>query len=440
MAYHIEFILFELIKFYQENTKEDTINLEDLKEAFYTLQDSINKRENLNEKSSFEEALEALEEICLDSIRLTDTDLTIEDINIIFNELLLKFENLTAIDASVEDYVANICIYKALHIPLPLHETKDYFAINNHIIQIYILLAKYELEKKDPKLLLFELHLLLTSLHNMIENTNKEMLNKLKVCCAYYKNLYLLDTNSPYQNAAWHIILFGETSSQIKSLGYRKLMEEISLRELELVEEESKEETENLEPEEEEAFDRKEKEDFLDEEELIDDFSLNLEDEDTIFLGILLYDLNTIINIGKDFLPKEVLEKLTVKAYFLLSLPELADSESIFIERREIARPVISDLMRIQASFKNYNEKALACSEEFNHQDKEIINNEALYTHLIICALFIRTFLELSNEEEIKNQIKNQLINANFYKNPAYSMITNLIDNIIFSENLKYTR
>jgi len=441
MKYHVECLLFELIKLYQESTKEDTISLDRLRNAFYALQDLINKRDEVTETWVFEDALEALQDCCSESIRVTDDELIIqEDLEILYDEILLSIEKLSAIDASMDTYAANIKIYQELQIPIPLTETSIYFEINLQIMQIYLMLANYELKGKENKILRLQLHFLLTSLQDIMEKTDRDKLNKLKVACAYYNGLYLSDENAPHLKS-WNIALFGN-NLQLKSLGYKKLLEEISLRELELDEDEEREPIDELDEErefmpDEEGFDESnDPDDYSD----IEEEEMSLEDEVTLFLGTLLYDLNSVIKMFKTSLPEEIIEGLTIRAYLLLSLPELEDAESVFIKENQISRPIINPLNKTQSSFNMFYQRALQCSQELYYQDCDILKNSNLYTTLIISALFIRCLLKVSPNEDRKEQIKMYLTQENKYKNPTYSIATKLIDDIIFNENLDFSR
>ena len=60
MPYHTEIMILEILDLYNRTTEEDSINLELLEQAFYSAQDLINAREELEINNSFDEELDNL--------------------------------------------------------------------------------------------------------------------------------------------------------------------------------------------------------------------------------------------------------------------------------------------------------------------------------------------------------------------------------------------
>jgi len=142
MPYHTEIMLLEIFDLYNRITNKESINLEILERTFYSFQDLINTREELEVNNNFDEEFENLLDKLSDYFTLDDEELIYnEDIDIIYDQLLLEFEcednELTYLDNYLGDYLENIIIYKDLELPIPINETKDIFSINQNIVSLY---------------------------------------------------------------------------------------------------------------------------------------------------------------------------------------------------------------------------------------------------------------------------------------------------------------
>ena len=60
--------------------------------------------------------------------------------------------------------------------------------------------------------------------------------------------------------------------------------------------------------------------------------------------------------------------------------------------------------------------------------------NDEVQADMITSALFIKTFLELCINEEMKYDIENKIIHSGFYKSDDYQFASSLVDEIIFKE------
>lgn len=428
MKYHIELLLFELINLYYEVTKEESIPLFSLEKAYNIIKKLIKEKENINIES-FQESIDLLQDKCPNSLEIKEDAIIIKDnISFVYSEIQLGISHITLLDQEIISYVETLTVYQALNLKIPFNKVKNYFFINEQIIKTYCLLAKYELENKNQNVLLFQLNILLTTLDELMGKASMTTIRDLRICCEAYEQSLPKDSfDTPWEN-----VLFAKR--EVEKINCLKLYELLTLREIELnSQEEDREVDINREPSkiigvpnQNIIYDQ----DFaIDTEEKID-----AQDGTVIFLGLYLYHLNTFINIWKSTLPHKIIEKLTLKAYLLLSLPELSDIESIFIERREIASPIITKEYYSDKTFEAFTLKLKKIN--LNYKDQDLKNNIELYTKLIINIIFIKTYLDLTEKEEIINNITKQ----SFYKKEDYQIVTNLIEQFLLNDNLEYIR
>ena len=71
--------------------------------------------------------------------------------------------------------------------------------------------------------------------------------------------------------------------------------------------------------------------------------------------------------------------------------------------------------------------------QDLNCLDRNITSEK--YASMIMSAIFIRTFLDLSIDKEKEQEIARQITSRDFYKQTSYSTASFLIDNIIFYQN-----
>ena len=221
MTYHTEFMIVAILNIYESMTEESSINLETLERAFYTFQDILNSKEHLETAFVFEEELENLVET-IPGFSLEADELVIDDITIIYDELLLKYPITTEIDGYLDEYVQNLAIYQDLELPIPLEDTKEFFALNERILKLYIGASMNEFEGKDNRALLLTIKLLKNELEEKVDNADEVMINKIKICLAYHNGMILSENEEHFTNSAWKVILFGNRN-QLKQLSYDKL-------------------------------------------------------------------------------------------------------------------------------------------------------------------------------------------------------------------------
>jgi len=224
MSYHTEIMLFEILYLNYNITKSFSINKDLLEEAFYNLQDIINNNEDLAINNIFDQELDNFIEQLPDYISVEEDEVIInDDLDIIFDELIQIYPTLTEIDYDIQEYVHNLIIYNSLNLPIPLTETKELFDLNRKIIQLYLIIAEQDFNNKNNLISILYLKNLINQFKDILNKLDDTMLNKIKMCCAYYNNEYLEDEKEYFINSDWSIILFSNKTNQIKSLSYNKL-------------------------------------------------------------------------------------------------------------------------------------------------------------------------------------------------------------------------
>lgn len=427
MPYHTEILFFEIFKLYYSVTNTNSLKMETLEEAFYSLQDIINSKEELAINNIFEEELQNLFETLPEAFTFEDDEIIInEDIELVFDQILMKFPTLKPIDFSIQEYIQNIIMYDSLNLPIPLQDTQELFNINRRIIQIYLSIAEHDFKDLPFLNIIKYLNDTTNTFKEKLNELDNTMLNKIKMCCAYYNSLYLQDEETFFTNANWYIILFSNNAEQLQCLGYDKLEYMTEMIDFEMNQE--NEEIIN---------------DFLDsenDEEYITYIeSDNTIDEIPLFLTYYLIYLNNFIRNNRAILRKEVLENLLIKKYFLLSIPDLSNIEEYYLENYTIDTlelPEISKDWFTETSFETLLSTVMECALSLDYSDEDLKNKPYLQAKIIINSLFIKCFLELSVNENDKKNVLDLIINTHYYKDQNYLITSNIIDEIIFNNNL----
>ena len=127
----------------------------------------------------------------------------------------------------------------------------------------------------------------------------------------------------------------------------------------------------------------------------------------------------------------EVKTNLNIKKYLLIAIqPEM---EEYYLENGTIDTLKLPELKQEWINDQSFTSLYLIATESvdsFNYMDATITNE--IYADMIIRGLFIRSFLDLCGNNENLEDIKARICNSNFYKNPNYSVATNIVDDIIF--------
>ncbi len=406
---HSEFLFFDLIKLYKNTTDEDSVNLKRLEEAFYTLESLISDGIGIYLDYVFEEELEKLESVHDDLFVIDEDCIGFIDVDIDFieNELLRSYtDEEVRLDAAIPEFVYNICIYHALGIDPPLNEYEELFNDNATVIQNYLMLAYQENQNGFISKYSF---MMLKAFREYLEH----QLNGLKVLdvakvnavAAHYNNLFLLDSDSDYVNANWYVVLFGKSENQMKSLYYDRIYHFVN-------------EEYGYDEEEEEVT----SEDIPREATYIDEVDFFVH-----YFTILFKDYLLLLDKGS------VKDILTTKKYLLIAIsPKL---EEYYLETGSIDDldfPPLKKEWLTDTSFNYFYLIAVEQLSSFLCKDADI--QDEVQADMITSALFIKAFLNLCINEEMRKDIQDRIIYSAFYKNPDYSFATSLVDDIIFKE------
>ncbi len=412
MYFHAELIIFEILNLYYTTTGNNEISTDILKEAFYTFISLVNKKEYISITYDFDSELEKL----MDEDLLNESDgiTTItNDLESFYIALVNKIGILTAIDMNLANHIHDTVMYDILGLEFNESETEEIFLLNRKIMSLYLLLALQEYQGNDQSLSIEKINDTLREFQVTLSSLDDETLTKVRIACSYYSSIHKLDGDDNYLNEDWNIALFSSDENQIKMLRYAQIMYLTS----NCVEEDEK----------------------IKEEETADTLEVEFENDDlSTFLGNYFYLLNSYLLEYPNTMGREA---LIIKKYLLLSLPELNNISFYLFTNPDaiIEMPPIDKSDLTDESFEEVKPKAFECALEFFIKDGKA-NKDYSYSKLIIKALFIKNFLNLSINENSKKELINILINSPFYKNPLYQVCTYIIDEIILKNEKERTR
>ena len=404
---HSEVLFLKLIHLYQIFTDETKVDIESLEQAFNSLVYLCSNHTDIPVELDFLEELKKLEENYDDLFLIDDDFVGFKDYDALTMHIMI-FEQIqdeaTELDQEIDSIIQNFIIYQDLHIPIPFNEYEYLFQINSNIIFYHLVLANKEsnntCQLKDAKLLKFftellDYHLLLLDEEDYI---------KVNSILTYYNQKYLSD--NMFHNANWHVAMFGNNVAPLYyDRVFRSLNEEIVL------------------------------EDYQDEENELDNL---IEFDDTEYLDEQNYFISIYTFRLEEFLPavtdKRVRELLNVRKHLLMTIN--SDMENDYAETGTIdisKMPKTDESLFTNDSFSSFYSIVLERIQDLNCLDRNITSEK--YASMIMSAIFIRTFLDLSIDKEREQEIARQITSRDFYKQTSYSTASFLIDNIIFYQN-----
>ena len=404
---HSEVLFLKLIHLYQIFTDETKVDIESLEQAFNSLVYLCSNHTDIPVELDFLEELKKLEENYDDLFLIDDDFVGFKDYDALTMHIMI-FEQIqdeaTELDQEIDSIIQNFIIYQDLHIPIPFNEYEYLFQINSNIIFYHLVLANKEsnntCQLKDAKLLKFftellDYHLLLLDEEDYI---------KVNSILTYYNQKYLSD--NMFHNANWHVAMFGNNVAPLYyDRVFRSLNEEIVL------------------------------EDYQDEENELDNL---IEFDDTEYLDEQNYFISIYTFRLEEFLPavtdKRVRELLNVRKHLLMTIN--SDMENDYAETGTIdisKIPKTDESLFTNDSFSSFYSIVLERIQDLNCLDRNITSEK--YASMIMSAIFIRTFLDLSIDKEKEQEIARQITSRDFYKQTSYSTASFLIDNIIFYQN-----
>lgn len=404
---HSEVLFLKLIHLYQIFTDETKVDIESLEQAFNSLVYLCSNHTDIPVELDFLEELKKLEENYDDLFLIDDDFVGFKDYDALTMHIMI-FEQIqdeaTELDQEIDSIIQNFIIYQDLHIPIPFNEYEYLFQINSNIIFYHLVLANKEsnntCQLKDAKLLKFftellDYHLLLLDEEDYI---------KVNSILTYYNQKYLSD--NMFHNANWHVAMFGNNVAPLYyDRVFRSLNEEIVL------------------------------ENYQDEENELDNL---IEFDDTEYLDEQNYFISVYTFRLEEFLPavtdKRVRELLNVRKHLLMTIN--SDMENDYAETGTIdisKMPKTDESLFTNDSFSSFYSIVLERIQDLNCLDRNITSEK--YASMIMSAIFIRTFLDLSIDKEKEQEIARQITSRDFYKQTSYSTASFLIDNIIFYQN-----
>ena len=417
MILHSDIMIYELLELYFNITNESTINISNLKDAFNTLQSIINNYENTQINLNFEKSLENFCSKYQDYLDIFNNTLIInEDLDDLLDAIIDINIEYSELDATILEYKENIAIYKALDLEIPHEEMQNFFKINKEMIEVYQNIAELETEGITNNLAIYYLRKLKILLYQEFKSITPNTLIKLKMCCADLNNC-LDPEKEGIENSNWYLALFGKYQ-ELKKLNYAKI--EYLCSEIEY---------------------------FF---EIISDydeppitiqeyFTKNINDlednnELNIFLTNLFINIHNFINNTP--LSTSIKKTLTIKKYQLLSTPPLKKIENTYLSTGTIPQttPNIPKETLTKSSFNVLFNIVIKSVLSLDYSNDEINENPELYSLIILHSHLIKTYLELSLNEDYKKQITDLITTSRFYNNKEeFSISISIINDIIFN-------
>lgn len=412
-------ILIELIKFYYYSTDKTSINIDKLKDAFYIfyklLIDELELKENIPD---FKASLQELLEVFSSFFDLNNNELLFQRLEEL-NQVIQTFMEHPPYIQIIRDLVFYTEIYSIFNIQINYSDLTDYFEANKKILKIYTKLAYEEYKNLNQKSTINELKNAIEEFQEMLTSSDLSTLTKLFIAMHQLdqKNEYDLDNSEEH---SWEIILFSKQQNIWHVLTYYNL-DYYGKQIYDNLQENPSEETTNV---------------FLQE------TSSPQLYEPTNFLTLFLIYLDRFLKTTPNFPSKD---SLIIKKYLLLSSDELEPVQNHFLMYHNLdSLTITKDDEKSKEDYIDMADRATAAAYHLNYKDSEIMNEPTLYAQTIINAIFIKCFLTLSGNDELKENIIRNITTPTdhpiFYKEKEYQIVTDIIDSIIFSESLEKNR
>lgn len=364
MLYHTEILIMQIIKLYCHTTGKYKIPLNYLEDAFYELQDIMNKGQNLSEDKIFEVELDKLLELFND-IEFTDEELIIygetEDLESILQEELSPL----LYDKYLSYYAFNYAVIKALKIAIDSEEVEAIIEKNKRTMALFIRMAQEELKNIPNSETLLELNESFDELIEIFESLPEEMITKIKVYCAILNKDRFKNEDKENVDDTWHIVLFSNDPNQIERIIYDRIDFWCYMCEEEEIED--------------------------DQEPIMSDIDYFLK---TFFNNLCAYLENNPNTFGK--------EALTIKKYLLLSLPELDEIRDIYLETKDIEKTKIETPYPFSEDhFNSLLETIFECIQNLKKPNKKLVG-----------ALTVSGIYKAEGYESVTSIIDNLIFNS----------------------------
>ena len=411
MILHGIMVLFELINFYVTITDDDTIDINDLEEAYNILTTKMINIEQAKLDHNFNDTLNNLLDNYSDYLYLDNDNLIIgDDLTILYDEIASNI-TISCNDDILQEMVLDTRIFDILDIPVPLEEYENIFNINKEITNTYKLIAQDETNNILNIINIIYLKQLIKKLNDKVCCLTILDDIKIKMCIAHFNKILNDDTYSN-ENFGWYIALFNDDLLSV--LDYDRTSYLVD--EVDVIDDDTDEDNEDI---------------IKNNHQTINNLNM-FNYENTYFLASLFLQIN---NYLKQDLPYNIKQKLTLKKYLFLSTPDLKNMEDYFLKHYNFDNMNLPEFTNYEPKdrFSTLHNDTLKCILNLDYQDKEI--NDDIYTKIIISLLFIKNYLELSLNKTRNEEIINTIIYSKFYQNHNYSIVNNLLNTLIFNNS-----
>ena len=386
---HFEYIIYHIIETYYKFC-DYYIEIDILENAFDTFIKNYNYYENTKYNFDFNKCLK-------DFIKTYNIEVQNYQLIVNVEELFVSiYENVycSEKDKLIPDYTNDITMYEALEIPIPLEETKEYFDLNKEIVEIYNNINKLAQRDINIPALTSRLNEKIKTLEAKFnEVTYEDQLNIYLSIAKYNENLKKAD--NIFENCDWYQTLFGDTTFAEKILSYSHVVRYYA-----------------------DSFSH--------------DSQLNL-DKYSTFINCYIIYLNKYIKSVNDNCTKHY---LIDKLYHLLPSNRAMYAENYFINNNTLdglAEPIADKLEDKNVFMISLVPIINGCFSRINHTDAEINQNKNLYPEIILNILFIKCYLNNTEEDVIKMKLFDKMQNSNIMTSPnQYKIVSQLLYSIIF--------
>lgn len=417
---HSDILFIELIRLYVLSNDTNTISKNALENALAILIEIVEEETNSDIYYDFEEELNEFLDKYSDFFNESTKDITItEDIEIIY-ETILKSLKPNTIDFDISRLIYNTDIYKALNINIPRSIIAPYLDANKRLLSVLTAIASNESNNYDSSDLIENLERIRDYLIDLFNNIDNATLTKINIITHLYDLEHMPEVNDT-EDYPWMIIIFSNSSEKWQTITYSTIASYAN----EIFESQSSKNEMILN-------------DFFEDYEPSEEPKITLNIIE-VFLTIFIIYLNKFLKITGNIPGKDT---IIIKKYLLLSLPELGESLEYFLNNKTLDNmplPILPE--QIEEDYENELYQTFKkIIPEIHISNQRLDKNPKIYSDIITKAIFIKTFLKIARNNHLKDQLNNKIANPNYYKNPGYEISTDIIDSIIFNDNLDLIR
>lgn len=411
-----DIIIIELLRLYFHTTDSNSIDISQLERGFYTLLSLIYDIDNIHLNYNFQKELKRFLETYTDITISEDKITLIGDIEELHQQITNIYETKNTY-YELQDYLFDSRLFKAMNIPTFPDEVKEYFDLNRTIIGLLLQIGNDELNHKPITSKLLDLESRINLLKDNIVIEDASSWTKLKVAVTYLNQSLLPKEDEEHHSSTWYAILFSYNREFIFTLSYYWVEYLIHNPEIE-----------------DHCIYEINGDDVYFTEYDGDDDEL---DEIPYFITVFLISLIEYLKVNPNTIAKE---SLLIKKYLLLGNPELSHVKDYLLEYNSLDNyPIPPFIDQDEEIFECLKATAISCTANLFKENSKL-NKPHILSGVITCALFIKTFLSTSINENSKKEIINLIANSPYYKKPSYIEASKIIDTIIFEWNPNLSR